>query len=67
MALSRSLQMGITVEGIERAEQAEMLCRLGCGEGQGFLFSRPLAYPDLTRLLGDGTGSRRAAAVKPPS
>ncbi|HTZ00142.1 MAG TPA: EAL domain-containing protein, partial [Rhodocyclaceae bacterium] len=56
VALAKSLRMGIIVEGIERAEQAEVLRRLGCDEGQGFLFSLALPYGELTRLLVDKGG-----------
>jgi EAL domain-containing protein (putative c-di-GMP-specific phosphodiesterase class I) len=47
VALGRALGMGIVAEGIEREDQAEVLRRLGCTEGQGFLFSRPLTYSQL--------------------
>ena len=54
VALSRALHMSITVEGIERAEQADLLQHLGCQEGQGFFFARPLPYADLLALLEQG-------------
>lgn len=41
VALANSLHMEIVVEGIECAEQADILHRLGCAVGQGYLFSRP--------------------------
>ncbi|HTY03244.1 MAG TPA: EAL domain-containing protein [Rhodocyclaceae bacterium] len=51
VALGRALNMSIVVEGIERVDQAQILHRLGCAIGQGFLFSRPLAYRDLLDRL----------------
>jgi len=45
------MRLGITVEGVEREEQADILRRLGCHEGQGFLFSPPLPLAELARLL----------------
>ncbi len=39
--LARSLRLEVVVEGIERLEQRDILCRLGCSDGQGFLFGRP--------------------------
>ncbi|HEX6734554.1 MAG TPA: EAL domain-containing protein, partial [Azonexus sp.] len=54
VALSKAMRMSITVEGIERESQARVLEALGCQEGQGFLFSRPLAYVDLVHLLAAG-------------
>jgi diguanylate cyclase (GGDEF)-like protein/PAS domain S-box-containing protein len=47
VSLGRAMGMGIVAEGIEQDDQAQSLQRLGCGEGQGYLFSRPLAYLDL--------------------
>ncbi|HJW01658.1 MAG TPA: EAL domain-containing protein [Azospira sp.] len=54
--LSHALKMGIVVEGIERTEQAEMLQELGCEEGQGYLFSRPLPHGELVELLAQSAG-----------
>ncbi|HEX5803517.1 MAG TPA: EAL domain-containing protein [Azospira sp.] len=54
VALSRALRMSITVEGIERPAQAEILQALGCQEGQGFLFARPMPFAELRQRLGDG-------------
>ncbi|MEF8769502.1 MAG: EAL domain-containing protein [Candidatus Accumulibacter phosphatis] len=51
VALADSLRMDIIAEGIERPEQAASLLRLGCSGGQGDLFSRPIANPELVRLL----------------
>lgn len=51
VALAASLNMEIIVEGIERPEQAELLRELGCMAGQGYLFSRPVAHPELVKLL----------------
>ena len=39
-------------EGIEEAEQAASLVTLGCREGQGFHFARPLTAAAMTELLG---------------
>lgn len=51
VALSLAMHMAITVEGIERLEQAEMLHAMGCGEGQGFLFARPLPLDEFAHLI----------------
>jgi EAL domain-containing protein (putative c-di-GMP-specific phosphodiesterase class I) len=42
MALAKSLNLQVTGEGIETAEQAALLGEWGCDRGQGYLFSRPL-------------------------
>lgn len=46
--LGRSLKMIVTAEGVERAEERELLVELGCDQAQGYLISRPLA-PDALR------------------
>ena len=40
--LAKALNMFIIAEGIELTEQREILCKLGCAYGQGYLFGRPL-------------------------
>ena len=50
--LGRKLGMTVTVEGVERNEQLDMLRRLGCDEFQGFLLDRPLPATDVRRLFG---------------
>ena len=39
--LARSLGLEVVVEGIERPEQRDILRKLGCINGQGYLFDRP--------------------------
>jgi EAL domain-containing protein (putative c-di-GMP-specific phosphodiesterase class I) len=51
VTLSRAMRMAITVEGIERQEQAQMLTQLGCEEGQGYLFAHPLPLAELMQLF----------------
>jgi diguanylate cyclase (GGDEF)-like protein len=43
VALSRSLGLKTTAEGIETSEQARLLAAEGCQEGQGFYFSAPMS------------------------
>ena len=49
--LGRALGFGVVAEGIEHPEQWAALERMGCSHGQGFLFSPPLAAPDLAEWL----------------
>jgi EAL domain-containing protein (putative c-di-GMP-specific phosphodiesterase class I) len=66
--LSHTLQLHAVAEGIEHPEQAASLVALGCRDGQGFHFSRPLTAAAMTELLGktlaDG-GFRLPNAVAP--
>ena len=59
-ALARAIvQIGETLclrtvaEGIESEEQAVELRSIGCGEGQGFFFARPLDADSIESLLAD--------------
>jgi len=51
VALGQSLDIPVLAEGIERHEQADMLLRIGCEQGQGYLFSRPLTVEGAGSLL----------------
>lgn len=42
VSLSRTLGLRVIAEGVETEAQLAVLRRLGCEEGQGYLFSRPL-------------------------
>ena len=39
--LAKTLQLGVIAEGVENAEQADMLQSLGCRFAQGFYYSKP--------------------------
>ena len=47
IGLSRSLGVDTVAEGVETEEEAEMLQRLGCINGQGYLFGKPMRAQDL--------------------
>jgi EAL domain-containing protein (putative c-di-GMP-specific phosphodiesterase class I) len=51
LTLGRSLRMSTIAEGIELDAQADLLASLGCAEGQGFLFARPMPLGSLRQLL----------------
>ena len=51
IALGRDLGMEITAEGVETKQQLDALERAGCGEIQGYLFSRPIPTAALADLL----------------
>ncbi|QEE41332.1 MULTISPECIES: EAL domain-containing protein [unclassified Methylobacterium] len=53
VGIGERLGMGIVAEGVETVEQLELVRREGCGEVQGFLFSRPLP-PREARLYAEG-------------
>jgi EAL domain-containing protein (putative c-di-GMP-specific phosphodiesterase class I) len=49
--LGRGLGMPVTAEGVETAEQLDVVQKLKCDEAQGFLFSRPLLSSGIPTLL----------------
>src|SRR4030095_15070902 len=49
--LARELGIGLIAEGVEAELQAEQLLALECPHAQGTLFSRPLAGPEVEKLL----------------
>jgi EAL domain-containing protein (putative c-di-GMP-specific phosphodiesterase class I) len=55
IAIARHLRIQVIAEGIEGYQQAEILRKLGCTVGQGFLFARPMPAEECMALLGDST------------
>ena len=71
IGLGRSLGMAVNAEGVETAEQMEALRLEGCGELQGYLFSKPrpvAEVPDMLRQHGNATlkRDRPSSAVPAP-
>jgi EAL domain-containing protein (putative c-di-GMP-specific phosphodiesterase class I) len=61
--LAHILELRTVVEGIETEGQLASLRRMGCGIGQGHLFSRPLPATDVPGFLQDWRGIDGIAAV----
>ncbi|MCK8782289.1 EAL domain-containing protein [Rhizobium sp. NTR19] len=59
--LSHEMGYRVVAEGIEAPEAAELLRVMGCDEGQGYLFSRPLEVADFGDLLAAGHPTASAA------
>jgi EAL domain-containing protein (putative c-di-GMP-specific phosphodiesterase class I) len=49
--LGRNLSLTVIAEGIETEKQAQILRKLGCHEGQGYLYARPLTSVQLREWL----------------
>jgi EAL domain-containing protein (putative c-di-GMP-specific phosphodiesterase class I) len=73
VAMSHSLGLTPVAEGIERADQASELARIGCDLGQGFHFARPAPAEQVAELLSagsripvrDGSRARAPRAARP--
>lgn len=50
VALANGLKMKVVAEGVETAEQLARLRDMGCGFGQGFLFSQPVSSEKIEAL-----------------
>lgn len=48
VTLAKNLEMDLVVEGIETAEQAELLEKMGCYVHQGYFYSEPLTSTEFT-------------------
>lgn len=55
--LGRGLGLTVIAEGIETEEQRQLLLGLGCHEGQGYLFARPMPADQLERWMALPQGS----------
>ena len=58
-----ALEMGVTAEGVETREQADILAEFGCDRLQGYLFAKPMGFGDLLTFLNLGTSTGRAKAA----
>jgi diguanylate cyclase (GGDEF)-like protein len=61
-SLARSLGMASTAEGVETAEQLDLVRKLGCGEAQGYLFSVPRTASEMARMFVPHIASKASAA-----
>ena len=53
VSLGQSLGLDIVVEGVETAEDATVLARLGCTIAQGYLFARPMPPKALANWIAE--------------
>ena len=54
IVMAHSLDIGVTAEGVETAEQRLFMKRHGCNAMQGYFFSKPLPAEELTLLFAKG-------------
>ena len=67
IAMSRSLRINVTAEGVENFPQLMFLQEHDCQEAQGFLFSRALPHTEAHRLLcraAESTSASRSARLR---
>jgi diguanylate cyclase (GGDEF)-like protein/PAS domain S-box-containing protein len=52
LTLAQTLGKTVVAEGVETKAQADLLTRLGCDIGQGYLFGKPMPAAEMRDLLG---------------
>jgi diguanylate cyclase (GGDEF)-like protein len=55
ISLAHSLRLKVVAEGVDSEDQAKYLRLLRCDEMQGYLFSRPVPFDQMSALLTQGT------------
>jgi diguanylate cyclase (GGDEF)-like protein len=66
LGMARSFRMETIAEGVENEQQRKALWELGCSEGQGYLFGRPLSasrFDEIFRMGQQGPALRGTRAV----
>ncbi len=56
IVMAHKLGIKVVAEGVETAEQRDLLAAAGCDFGQGYLFARPMPMDDFENFLEDGKG-----------
>ncbi|MEP3420319.1 MAG: EAL domain-containing protein [Erythrobacter sp.] len=62
VAMAKSMNMTTTAEGVEDADEAELIRNLGCDKIQGFYFGRPMSSEEALRLFSNGKAALRKIA-----
>jgi len=65
IAMAHRLNLEVVAEGIETREQLEFLADQQCEYGQGYLFSRPIPLPEISKLLDPNVALIRPVRRKP--
>ena len=55
VSLAQTLRLKVVAEGVETEEQANALRILKCDQAQGYLYSKPLSFTEMTALLEQGS------------
>ena len=48
--LAKSMEISVTAEGVEKKEELDLLCELGCDYAQGYYFSKPVSLDEAIEL-----------------
>ncbi|HZI20276.1 MAG TPA: EAL domain-containing protein [Pyrinomonadaceae bacterium] len=67
VVLAQNLGMDVVAEGVETNEQLALLQKLGCENGQGYYFSKPVACDSAEKIIADTYSALTATAQAPAS
>ena len=62
--IARQLSISTVAEGVETAEDEQLIREIGCDFGQGYRYSRPISTDDFDRTFMDGPPPRKLNAEK---
>jgi EAL domain-containing protein (putative c-di-GMP-specific phosphodiesterase class I) len=51
IGLAKTFDLGVVAEGIETQDDVDRLIEIGCIEGQGYLYSKPITVDEALKLL----------------
>ena len=51
--IAKRLGLSVIAEGVEKVEQGKALMEMGCNIAQGFYYSRPVEFDEVTRMIED--------------
>jgi EAL domain-containing protein (putative c-di-GMP-specific phosphodiesterase class I)/CRP-like cAMP-binding protein len=52
VGLAKTFDLGVIAEGIETSEDSEAMRQIGCSEGQGFLYGKPMSVDEVLAAIG---------------
>jgi EAL domain-containing protein (putative c-di-GMP-specific phosphodiesterase class I) len=64
ITVARAMKMGVTAEGVETQEQADMVRAAGCDQIQGWLYFKAMPAADIAQHLGHPVGVAGTSPVK---
>jgi EAL domain-containing protein (putative c-di-GMP-specific phosphodiesterase class I) len=67
ISMAHSLKLKVVAEGVETAEQLDLLASAGCDEIQGFYFSKPVSAHEMECMLREGVAMHRQTASTSPT
>ncbi|HEY0098479.1 MAG TPA: EAL domain-containing protein, partial [Pyrinomonadaceae bacterium] len=67
LMLAQNLGMDVVAEGVETKEQLALLRKLGCENGQGYFFSRPVSVGGAEKIIADTYSHAESSPDKQPN